>query len=65
MRQDCNNCANENCKGLPRLPKNECMSRVLPKSGFKFAELLLAHPQSTHDTLSNLPFKANLDFFLD
>ncbi len=59
MIQNCNDCASD-CRGKDGL---ECPNRTLPKGGFTFAELLLSHPQSTHDTLSNLPFKVNMEFY--
>jgi hypothetical protein len=32
---------------------------------FMLAELALEHPQSLHDALSSLPFKASLNFYLE
>lgn len=60
-KMDCNRC-DRNCKG--RSASQQCENWHEPIGTFMLAELLLDHPQSTHDTLSSLPFDVNLDFIL-
>ena len=60
---NCNHCARNHCKGTD-ICHADCSLWIDPWNKFQVAELLLAHPQSTHDTLVGLPFKTNLDFHL-
>jgi len=59
----CNHCARKFCKGMDE-PSIDCPLWIDPWGKVQMAELLLSHPQSTHDTLIGLPFKTNLDFHL-
>lgn len=64
-RPNCNRCQPfRRCNG--KTPRGEvgCELFFPPPEGWQFAELLLAHPQSTYDTLNGLPFEVNLDFYL-
>lgn len=59
----CNHCARKNCKGI-NICHVDCPIWIDPAGKIQMAELLLYHPQTTHDTLSAMPFKVNLDFHL-
>jgi len=51
-RSNCNRCDRANCSIYKKItPTKECRMYNRPSGTFKMAELLLAHPQSTHDTL--------------
>ena len=69
-QRNCNNCARLCGGDVIRTKRGtfmrftSCYGWITPKGGFTFAELLLEHPQSTHDTLSSLPFEVNLNFVL-
>ena len=64
-RPDCNRCSPfKKCNGRAPYQEVGCPHFLPPREGWQFAELLLAHPQSTHDTLVGLPFEVNLEFHL-
>lgn len=42
----------------------QCPKHAEPKTGFKLAEIAMNHPQSLHDSLSQLPFDVNINRYI-
>ena len=63
VTHDCNRCNRSRCEGSSKF--KPCPDWVKVDGKFTMAEVLLSHPQTTHDALTGLPFKVNLDFYLE